>query len=93
VWQEFLQPRPQQGRRNLPFLAGRLPTAKIYSIGESGTAVVENLADGKVIASIPMGGGNATRSSIAVSDGHLFIRTSEKLVVHREIGGTPLTAP
>jgi len=41
---------------------------------------VENLADGKVLASIPMGGsGDATRSSIAVSDGHLFIRTSEKL--------------
>ena len=53
---------------------------KIYSIGERGTAVVQNLADGKVLERIPMGGaGDATRSSIAVSDGHLFIRTSEKL--------------
>jgi hypothetical protein len=26
-----------------------------------------------------MGGGDATRSTIAVSDGNLFIRTSEKL--------------
>jgi outer membrane protein assembly factor BamB len=53
---------------------------KIYTIGERGTAVVQNLADGKVIATIPMGSaGETTRSSIAVSDGHLFIRTSEKL--------------
>ncbi len=52
---------------------------KIYNIGERGTAVVQNLADGKVLATISMGAGDATRSSIAVSDGNLFIRTSEKL--------------
>ncbi len=53
---------------------------KIYNLGERGTAIVQNLADGKVLATIPMGSvGETTRSSIAVSDGNLFIRTSEKL--------------
>ena len=78
VWQESFTLDRSKGRevfRASPTIAD----GKIYSIGESGTAVVQNLADGKVLASIPMGGGNDTRGSISVSDGHLFIRTSEKL--------------
>ncbi len=79
VWQESFGLERTKGSeifRSSPTIAD----GKIYSIGERGTAVVQNLADGKVIATIPMGSaGETTRSSIAVSDGHLFIRTSEKL--------------
>jgi outer membrane protein assembly factor BamB len=78
VWQESFSLDRSKGSeifRCSPTVAD----GKIYSIGERGTAVVQNLADGKVLASIPMGGGDATRSSIAVSDGQLFIRTTEKL--------------
>ena len=78
IWQESFTLDRSKGKeifRSSPTVAD----GKIYTIGERGTAVVQNLADGKVIASIPMGGGDATRSSVAVSDGHLFIRTSEKL--------------
>jgi outer membrane protein assembly factor BamB len=78
VWQESFSLDRSKGSeifRASPTIAD----GKIYNIGERGTAVVQNLADGKVLASIPMGGGDATRSSIAVSDGQLFIRTSEKL--------------
>ena len=54
---------------------------KIYTIGERGTAVVAKPCRRQsASASIPMGSaGETTRSSIAVSDGNLFIRTSEKL--------------
>jgi len=79
VWQESFTLDRSKGReifRSSPTVAD----GKIYLIGERGTAVVENLADGKVIERIPMGSaGETTRSSIAVSDGNLFIRTSEKL--------------
>ena len=79
VWQEsFGLERASKGKevfRSSPTIAD----GKIYSIGERATAVVQNLADGKVIFTTSMGGGDATRSSVAVSDGHLFIRTSEKL--------------
>jgi outer membrane protein assembly factor BamB len=79
VWQESFGIEKTKGMeifRASPTIAD----GKIYNIGERGTAIVQNLADGKVIATIPMGSaGETTRSSIAVSDGHLFIRTSEKL--------------
>jgi outer membrane protein assembly factor BamB len=78
VWQESFSLDRSKGSeifRSSPTIAD----GRIYSIGERGTAVVQNLADGKVLASIPMGGGDATRSSIAVSDGQLFIRTTDKL--------------
>ena len=79
VWQESFSLDRSKGAeifRSSPTIAD----GKIYTIGERGTAVVQNLADGKVLERIPMGGaGDATRSSISVSDGHLFIRTSEKL--------------
>lgn len=79
VWQEsFGLDRSAKGSeifRASPTIAD----GKIYNIGERATAVVQNLADGKVIFTTSMGGGDATRSTIAVSDGNLFIRTSEKL--------------
>ena len=78
VWQEGFGIERTKGLeifRASPTIAD----GKIYNIGERATAVVQNLADGKVLATIPMGGGDATRSTIAVSDGNLFIRTSEKL--------------
>jgi outer membrane protein assembly factor BamB len=54
---------------------------KIYTIGERGTVVVQNAADGAILHTVAMqeGGPEGTRSSIAVSDGLLFIRTTEKL--------------
>jgi outer membrane protein assembly factor BamB len=78
VWQESFALDRSKGTeifRASPTIAD----GKIYTIGERATAVVQNLADGKVITTVSMGGGDATRSSIAVSDGNLFIRTSEKL--------------
>ena len=78
VWQESFTLDRGKGMeifRASPTIAD----GKIYNIGERATAVVQNLADGKVIFTTSMGAGDATRSSIAVSDGHLFIRTSEKL--------------
>lgn len=53
---------------------------KVYIINEKGTVFVCGAGDEfKVLATIPMGGAEGTRSSIAVSDGQLFIRTTEKL--------------
>lgn len=54
---------------------------KIYNIGERGTVVIQNAADGAQLAIIPMGSGGpeGVRSSIAVSGGNLFIRTTDKL--------------
>lgn len=78
VWQESFTLDRSKGAeifRASPTIAD----GKIYTVGERATAVVQNLADGKVIHTVSMGGGDATRSSIAVSGGNLFIRTSEKL--------------
>jgi outer membrane protein assembly factor BamB len=59
------------------------PTAadgKIYVINEKGTVFVCSAGDEfKVLSTIPMGGPEGTRSSIVVSDGQLFIRTTEAL--------------
>lgn len=52
---------------------------KIYCISEVGTAVVLSAGNEfKILATIPMGG-EPVRSSIAASDGHLFIRTGQNL--------------
>ncbi len=60
------------------------PTAadgKIYIVNEKGTVFVCSAGDEfKLLATIPMGGTEATRSSIAVSDKHLFIRLPERIV-------------
>lgn len=60
------------------------PTAadgKIYCISERGTVVVCDAtgSEFKILSTVKMGGGEPTRSSIAVSDGQLFIRTAEVL--------------
>ncbi len=53
---------------------------KIYIMDEGGTVFVCGTGDEfKVLATIPMGDANGSRSSIAISDGQLFIRTTEKL--------------
>ena len=60
------------------------PTAadgKIYIVNEKGTVFVCSAGDEfKVLATIPMGGAEATRSSIAISEGNLFIRLPERIV-------------
>ena len=58
---------------------------KIYCLSESGTAVVLGAgSEFKILATIPMGE-SPVRSSIAVAQGHLFIRTAQNLYC---IGGT-----
>ena len=60
------------------------PTAadgKIYIVNEKGTVFICGTGDDfKLLATIPMGGAEATRSSIAVSSGDLFIRLPERIV-------------
>jgi outer membrane protein assembly factor BamB len=51
---------------------------RIYLISEGGTALVLNAEDGNVTATIPVGEA-PIRSSVVVSQGHLFIRTAENL--------------
>ncbi len=79
LWQESFTLERSKGMeifRASPLVAD----GKIYTIGERGTAVVQNEADGKVIHTVSMASGSdSTRSSISVSDGNLFIRTQEKL--------------
>jgi outer membrane protein assembly factor BamB len=59
------------------------PTAadgKIYVISEKGTVFVCSAGDGfQVLSTFQMGDAEGTRASIAVSNGNLFIRTTENL--------------
>lgn len=80
IWQVGYALKDNRGKevfRSSPTLAD----GKLYSIGERGTVVVQNAADGAILHTVAMqsGGPEGTRSSISVSDGNLFIRTSEKL--------------
>lgn len=54
---------------------------KIYAINFAGEVVVVDATKGEVLMSTPMGesGDDLTRSSIALSQGHAFIRTNTKL--------------
>ncbi len=53
---------------------------KLYVINEKNTVFVCSTGDEfKILATIPMGGADGTRASIAISDGNLFIRTTEAL--------------
>ena len=53
---------------------------KVYIVNEKGTVFVCGAGDGfKLLSTIPMGGAEGTRSSIAISDSQLFIRTTENL--------------
>jgi outer membrane protein assembly factor BamB len=60
------------------------PTAgdgKLYLLNFAGEVLVVDTDDGKILRTIPMGeeGDDKTRSTIAVSQGQLFIRTNSKL--------------
>jgi outer membrane protein assembly factor BamB len=54
---------------------------KVYLMNFAGDVVIVDAAKGEVIRTIAMGeqGDDATRSSIAVAHGHLFIRTNKRL--------------
>jgi outer membrane protein assembly factor BamB len=64
------------------------PTAadgKIYIINEKGTVFVCEAGDAfKVLSTIPMGGAEGTRSSIAVSDGHRALEANEPEIGSRD---------
>ena len=54
---------------------------KVYIVNEKGTVFVCGAGDEfKLLSTIPMGGGDATRSTIAVASGQLFIRLSDRIV-------------
>lgn len=80
TWQVSYGLKDNRGKevfRSSPTLAD----GKLYTLGERGTVVVQNAADGAILHTVAMqtSGPEGTRSSIAVSDGNLFIRTAEKL--------------
>ena len=53
---------------------------RLYIMDEAGTVFVVSAGDEfKLLATIPMGDANGSRASLAISDGQLFIRTTEKL--------------
>jgi outer membrane protein assembly factor BamB len=54
---------------------------KVYLMNFSGEVSVVNAEDGKVLHTIPMGeeGDDMTRSTIAIAEGQLFIRTNSRL--------------
>ena len=54
---------------------------KIYLMNFGAQVVIVDAAKGEILRTIPMGdeNDNQTRSSVAVSDGQLFIRTNQKL--------------
>ncbi len=62
---------------------------KIYMINFKGEVVVASAADGKILATIPMGepGDDMIRSTVSVADGELFIRTNHKVFC---VGGKAL---
>ncbi len=78
LWQSVFTLDKSKGKevfRASPLVAD----GKIYSLGERGTVVVQNLADGAQLATMPMGGSEGARGSIAASEGQLFIRTTDRL--------------
>lgn len=80
VWQKGFELDRAKGReifRASPTLAD----GKLYSLGERGTVIVQSAADGAILHTVKMQEDprDAARSSIAVSNGQLFIRTVDKL--------------
>ncbi len=78
LWQSAFTLDKSKGKevfRASPLLAD----GKLYSLGERGTVVVQNAADGAQLAVMPMGGPEGARGSIAASEGQLFIRTTDRL--------------
>ncbi len=73
---------PGRGRSTQKFEASPLVAdGKIYVMNFQGDVLIVNAEDGKIVNNIAMGSGgdNMTRSSIAASNGQLFIRTNEAL--------------
>ena len=81
VWQKTLEGIDKSKGKEVFRASPTVADGKIYNLGERGTVVIQNAADGAQIAVIPMGSGGpeGVRSSIAVSGGQLFIRTTAKL--------------
>lgn len=68
------------GERTVIRSSPTVADGKVYIMNEKGTVFVCSAGDEfKVLATIPMGGAEGSRSSIAVSNGQLFIRTTEAL--------------
>lgn len=68
------------GERTVIRSSPTVADGKLYIINEKGTVFVcDTGAEFKVLATIPMGGPEGTRSSIAVSGGELYIRTTDRL--------------
>ena len=80
VWQKSFELDKSKGKETFR-ASPTIADGKIYHLGERGTVVIQNAADGAQLAAIPMGAGGpeGVRGSIAVSGGNLFIRTAEKL--------------
>jgi outer membrane protein assembly factor BamB len=81
VWQKTLEGLDKSKGKEVFRASPTVADGKIYNIGERGTVVIQNAADGAQLAVIPMGSGGpeGVRSSIAVSAGQLFIRTTDRL--------------
>lgn len=81
VWQTTLENIDKSKGKEVFRASPTVADGKIYNIGERGTVVIQSAADGAQLAVIPMGSGGpeGVRSSIAVSGGNLFIRTTDKL--------------
>ena len=81
LWQKTLEGIDKSKGKEVFRASPTIADGKIYNLGERGTVVIQNAADGAQLAVIPMssGGPEAVRSSIAVSGGNLFIRTADKL--------------
>lgn len=75
IWQGNL------GDRTVIRSSPTVADGKIYIVNEKGTVFVCSAGDEfKVISKIPLGGPEGTRATIAVSEGNLFIRTTDRLV-------------
>ena len=81
VWQKTLEGLDKSKGKEVFRASPTVADGKIYNIGERGTVVIQNAENGEQLAVIPMGSGGpeGVRSSIAVSGGNLFIRTTDKL--------------
>ena len=81
VWQKTLEGLDKSKGKEVFRASPTVADGKIYNLGERGTVVIQNAADGAQLAVIPMGSGGpeGVRSSIAASGGNLFIRTTDKL--------------
>jgi outer membrane protein assembly factor BamB len=81
IWQKTLEGLDKSKGKEVFRASPTVADGKIYNIGERGTVVIQNAETGEQLAVIPMGSGGpeGVRSSIAVSGGNLFIRTTDKL--------------